>query len=318
MTHRESAYDTIRVFLENMVTEGLLAKETGVDATPRQIVDATFEQIIKIAEKNLPLAHLLDNSDLVFHAEGRGVTQIMPWLSSLTWLTSTVEQNLRRLSAAVIDLLGANGTKLSRQIDLRVTGIAPGSLWFGTKIQPPSADMLPEDDQLVIRILNAIDLLPVLANDIGDDSVLPGAAETMPDPALRDVALHTLLSFSPTGTRGIDTLEFSSRGNGTASLSQHDRVVLRSALRSPLGDRALHGAFTGEVRAADLDKTRFNLRTKEGVLRCIAPELHPEQARAMLGHLALVSGRYETDRDGRPRLMMVEKIETVPETKKLL
>lgn len=318
MNHVSSAQAAVRVFLENMVGEALLAHRVGLDAAPGQIVDASIGQIMRLIDESLPLARLLDASDLLFHAEGPGATHDLPWLSALTWLTGTVEHNLRRLCAAALDLLGADGKPLARKLDLRLTGVAPGSLWIGTRLQPPPADMLPVDDQMVPRLVDAMARLPALIGFIDDEGLLPGIAEAVPDPALRDAALFALLGLAPTGNRGIHTLEISSSTYGSASLSQRERVVLRNVLRQPMSDTPCHGTFVGEVRAADLDKTRFHLRTADSTLRCVIPDLCAEQARVMLGRHVQVTGRYESDRDGRPRLLLVERIETLPEPQSLL
>jgi len=48
------------------------------------------------------------------------------------------------------------------------------------------------------------------------------------------------------------------------------------------------------------------------------PALHTEQARVMLGRRFRAAGRYDTDRDYRPRLPFVECIEHLPETASLI
>lgn len=130
---------------------------------------------------------------------------------------------------------------------------------------------------------------------------------------MRDAALVSLYNFSPTGKRGIHTLAISSKAHGSASLSLRERVVLRESFRRPHIEKLREGSFEGEVREADLDRTRFHLRTADGIIRCIMPVLHTEQARGMLGRPFRAIGKYDTDRDGRPRLLFVERIERLPE-----
>lgn len=310
MSYKESANDAMRVFLENMIGTGLLAKEIGIDATPSKIVDASLDQIMKIALESLPLARVMDESDLVLHAEGPGATHDLPWLSALNWMTSIAESNLRHLSSATFDLLGANGKILSKAIDLRLTGVAPGSLWIGVKMMPPPADLLPEDGNLINSMVQQIGKLPEITRFIDDEGLRPGLEEASPDPALRDVQLATLYRFSPTGRRGIHTLEISSRESGVASLSQRERVVLREAIAHPDKKESTAGSFVGHVREADLDKTRLHLRGVNdiGTLRCVMPNLTAENARSLLGNLVCAEGRYQTDKDGKPRLLFIERI----------
>lgn len=305
--------DSMRVFLENMVASGLTARDMGINVTAEQIVSTTIGQIDKIARESYPLAQVLEASDIVFHAEGPGAEHGLPWLSALNWLTHTAEINLRKLFASVLDLKGADGKTLARGLDLRLAGLAPGSLWIGLKLMPPGADLLPADAELVKGLVGEVSALPDLARFIDDEGLRQGIEEASPDPAQRDVELNALLQLSPTGRRGIHTLEISSRHSGVASLSQRERVVLRQALAKPDSRRSQPGSFIGQVREADLDKTRLHLRgvPEVGTLRCVLPALPTDTARNLLGSQVRVTGKYQTDRNGRARLMFVERIEAV-------
>lgn len=313
MSYKESSDDAMRVFLENMVGAGLLAKELGMDATPSKIVDASFSQIMKIAQESLPLARVMDESDLVLHAEGPGATHDLPWLSALNWITTTADKNLRHLSSAMFDLLGTDGKTLSKAMDLRLSGIAPGSLWVGVKMMPPPADLLPEDSALFDTMTQQIGMLPEITRFIDDEGMRAGLDEFSPDPAIRDMQLSTLYRFSPTGRRGIHTLEISSRDSGAASLSQRERVVLKEAIDHPDTKESKPGSFIGHVREADLDKKRLHLREVKdlGTLRCVLPELTTNTARSLLGKLVRAEGRYQTDRNGKPRLLFVDQIHPI-------
>lgn len=318
MTYSESSHETMRAFLENMVGSGFLAKSLGMEVTPAQVVDTTLPQLVKIAEETLPLARVMDNSDLVLHAEGPGAEHNLPWLTALNWLTSTANKNLRGLMRSTLDLLGVDGRRIAREADLRLSGLAPGSLWIGLKLVMPESPLLPADYGLNEQLSRATARLPMLARFIDEESVSPGIREAEPDPAIRDASLVTLLHFSPTGRRGIHTLGISSRAHGSADLSQRERVVLNETLSRPKVDRLKEGSIEGEVREADLDKTRFHLRTPHGVVRCVLPALHVEQAKMMLGSPFRVVGRYESGKDGQPRLMYVERIEELPRTNRLI
>ncbi len=305
--------DSIRVFLENMVASGFMAKDMGMNVTAQQVVSTTLEQIDKIARESYPLAQVMEASDIVLHAEGPGAEHGLPWLSALNWLTQTAEANFRRLFAAVLDLRGADGKTLARGVDMRLSGLAPGSLWIGLKLMPPGADLLPSDADLVRSLVGEMASLPDLARFIDDEGLRPGIEEASPDPAQRDVELAALLSLSPTGKRGIHTLEISSRDSGVASLSQRERVVLREALAKPDARKAIAGSFVGQVREADLDKNRLHLRGVQdvGTLRCVLPALPTDKARHLLGSVVRVTGKYQSDHAGRPRLMFVDNIEAV-------
>ncbi|RDH86391.1 MAG: hypothetical protein DIZ78_09485 [endosymbiont of Escarpia spicata] len=60
MSNPEHAQEAMRTLLENMVGEGLLAKSAGLDTTPAEIVNASFNQIFKVAREDLSLKRMQD------------------------------------------------------------------------------------------------------------------------------------------------------------------------------------------------------------------------------------------------------------------
>lgn len=312
MSQHDDTIQHTRMFLENMVGLALNAKSAGLDLPTDQVVESTLHKILELAEQHFPLAKVLDSSDLVLHAEGPGAGQNMPWLSALNWVTSTAEGNIRRLAAAYFDMRGANGKAIARNIDPRLTGIAPGSLWVGIKLTEVEHVFGLEPDGPTLA--DELHQLPGLIRFIDDEGMRPGLEEASPDPAMRDISLAALLRFAPTGRKGIHTLELATKTEGLASLGQRERVVLREVIEKPSMTASRAGGFVGEIREADLDKTRIHLRGVEGIgtLRCVVAELTADQARHLLGRRVRAVGSYQVDRSGKPRMLFVERFEDVP------
>lgn len=289
------------------------AKLVGRFGTPEDNPVEPYVAMLRKLYEELPAARVLDSADIVLRAEGPGATHDLPWLGALNWVTVTAEKSIRSLSAMSLDLLGAQGNSLARKLDLRLSGVAQGSLMIGVKLMPPGADLLPADFDLIDSVAKQLGRLPEITRFIDDEGLRPGIEEATPDPALRDVQLSTLLRFSPTGRKGIHTLEISSNSCGVASLSQRERVVLREVTAHPDMRQSKQGEFIGEVREADLDKTRLHLRGVKdiGTLRCVLPTLTDSHVRAIFGKQVRVKGRYQCDRNGRPRLLVVESIEPI-------
>lgn len=317
MTHTDSATEALHLFLENMVSEGQLAQKMGIDASPATVASASYDRIMKIARNDLPLALLLDESDLLFHAEGPGVAAQRPRLSALSWLSATVEKGMRALAAQWLDLVGADGKALARQLDLTLTGVAPGSLWIGTRLEVPDSALALADGGLE-DMRAQVRAVPDLIRFIETDRISPAIREAAPDPAWRDTALGVLMDFAPTGRRGIHTIELSSPAHRPDSLGQPERVVLREALKSPAMDDGKDGSFIGEIRAIDMDRKRFFLRDINGVeaLRCVLPEVVTrEKAKHWIGERVNVTGRYSVDAQQRPRLLVVEHVDVIDRPK---
>lgn len=265
----------------------------------------------ELYEQALPLARLMDRAHLTLHAEGPGAAHSGPRMNALNWLTGTSERVLKSLSASWLDSKNADGKKLVRQLDLRLAGIAPGSLWLGLRFEPMQADLLPADMVLIEALSTRIGLLPQAARFIGDEALEPGIVEAIPDPAERDMLLESLLRLTPTGSVGVHTVGVSSPAHGQISLGGRERMVLRDALRKPLQERLKTGSFVGEVRAVDMDRTRLHLHTAQGVVRCVMPAMDKHQAKQLLGETAKLVGRYASDKEGNPRLLYVERVESV-------
>ncbi len=312
MSWTENADHTLRMLLENMVAEGLLAKQVGLDATPAQIVGASHEMLLDVINCSLPLAKIMDTSDLVLHAEGPSVKDASPKLQAFNWLTSTAERTIRRMSGNLFDLSSRDAKQLSRSLDLRLTGIAHGSLYAGFLIEPPEADLIaPEDEPVLRSVREALRQLPEVSRFIQNEQISQEINEFIEDPALRDTAMDALYRLAPNGRVGIHTIDIATPGKRSAKLSQRERVVLRDALLSPKGGNLKPGAFAGEVREIDLDARRFHLRGVTGIgnLRCVIGNIEKNDAKSLIGEYVRVEGDYESNREGKPRLMMVHSFE---------
>lgn len=315
MTWSKHASDALQAQLENMIAEAVLAERFGIEAPPAAILAGHKSALQDLLYRSIPLAKVMDGSDLVLHAEGPSVQADAPKLSAVNWVAGTAERTIRKLSGSLFDLLERDSKRLSRKLDLRMTGMASGSLYMGFAIgEFPTLCGLWDDEPVIDRIREAVRQLPVVTEAIDDRGAAENLGEIVPDPAERDATMSALHSLAPTGKRGIHTLDMSSPGNRPSSLSQRERILLADALRHPKLLNKHHGRFTGEVREIDLDARRIHLRgtASGGSLRCVLPELTRDQAKLFLGEQVQVSGEYETNKQGRPRLILVDEIRPVP------
>jgi hypothetical protein len=321
MSWTQHAELTLKMLLENMVAEGRLARDFGLDASPEQIVAASSDALQDVIFRSLPLASVMDRSDLVIHAEGPSVREASPSLAAFNWIAGTAERSIRKLSSNIFDLLERDARRLSNALDLRMTGMAPGSLYLGFSIAAPRDDLISSGDEPVyLQIRDAIHQLPILVAAIDQEEVSGLAAEILPDAAERDAALTALHQLSPTGRKGVHTLDLTAPGTKRGRLSQRERVVLADALRRPKLANRHRGSFSGEVREIDLDARRMHLRNVPGIgsLRCVLPDLDSEVAKHLLGEFAAVEGVYEVDPSGRPRLLLVENVRPLARAPQIL
>lgn len=262
-------------------------------------------------------AHLRDASDLVMRAEGPGATHDGPLLRSFSWLSEHVRTQLKRLSEAVLPLSGADAKAISKKLGWVFTGYAPGSIMMGFALRNPKAvpGFEVADAEAFQLVRSAAQSIAAVPQYVGDAQLDIGLTEKLTDPALRDAAIVAAWHLSPTPQSGIYTVEVASSAGDHGVLSQRERMVLKESIASPLFRMTQNGAFEGSLRAADLDTCRIVLRDVNGIgaIRCaISPQLTRE-AQAFFGSRVRVSGTYETDPQGRPRMMRIDRITKVTE-----
>lgn len=274
-----------------------------------------YKLLDRLYAEDYQLSILLEASDLVLHAEGPAAKDAMPTLHAVNWLISSAERQLRTLAKAIFDLSTPNARKIAQGIDLRMTGFAPGSIYAGLKLEPEGDSLFgdPALEPVFVAVRDSIRQLPIIPSFVGDEAIEDGICEAIPDPAQRDAGLFAAFNLSPTGRFGIHTLEIFTPGERPAELSQRERVVIREALKRPRLAKKQSGSFIGELREIDLDRSRFHIRVDQiGILRCVFPNVTADDARPLLGKRVRVSGDYEEDAQGRPRLMLVSDVEVVP------
>lgn len=282
-----------------------------------------FSLLRKLYEEEYPLAKLIGSSDLIVHAEGPAAQEELPQLSIVSWLFSGVDKQIRALAKSVLHLSLDDERGALKSLDIRLTGMAPGSIYAGFCINRMRSTPLlgtDEEEAAIVSVRDVVTSLSMIPEYVLESSVSEALATLIPDPAIRDTTLMAAYNLAPTGRNGIHTIELTSpaRGNKPAPLSIRDRIVLRDTVvkRPMLGMKRKTGSFIGQLRGIDLDKTRVDLRNVEGIgtLRCVLP-LTLEKAKSILGRTVRVTGEYEAGANGKPRLMRVESIDVVENCK---
>jgi hypothetical protein len=319
--------------LHDQIALALQAQRDGADmagfiAQQRKLLDELYED-------SMPLAGLMDKSDILFHAEGPGARHHAAFSNAVAWLCEEVERRLRQLAMASTGLVGAQADAAEHDLRVLLNGMAPGSLWAGFSVDSAQRmalqagvaepkhrrfenSQLPEMSEALETALEsvraAVRILPLVPKFIGDERVDEEINDAITDPLVRDATLIAAYHLAPTGRRGIHTLEISAPRSGEAqsSLTNRERTVLReTTVNQPMLRATRTGTFVGQLREVDLDARRFQLRgvPNVGTLRCVLDAMNVDIARKHIGQGAKVTGSYEADKEGRPRLMRVDTIE---------
>lgn len=289
------------------------APQTNVDATAAML---PYQKLLeRLYLEELPYAKLLDDSDLVVHAEGSATETEEPRVSALAHLLEQLREESRKIAKVVA---GVGRDEKANNIDLLLSGLAHGSLVIGLRVAPPADDprqtsLIREDEPVFQAIRTAIQSLSVIPHFITSNGMSDDFAKVITDPAVRDASLVAVQRLSPTGRIGIDRISISAPGRNEGQLTPVDRKNLRGILSHPKLKRSGVGTFEGVVRELDLDARRFEIRHVEGIgaIRCVFTELRAENARKWLDREVRVHGVYEADSDGRPRFLSVDTIEVL-------
>lgn len=290
---------------------------------PPPDLQSYHHKIAKLYSEELDLCYLLDKSDIIFHANGTAITDHSFGLSAVNSLFKNIDQQIKRHALSVLQLSLADTKKALQMLDIRLTGIAAGSLYAGFLIQPPKpSELLGTDEQnLIMQDIKSATLsiaqVPQFVNQQG--KISEGLSEQVQNPAIRDSAIVAAFHLSPTGKNGITSIDIitPSQMALNARLDVTHRHSLKEAVnKNPIIEsKAKNGTFTGQLSRIDLNKNRFDLRevNAQGVksLRCILPTLTPEKGREILGKQVIVTGRYEQNHNGKPSLMMVYDIKVL-------
>lgn len=271
-----------------------------------ELCSAEMELAQLIALRDLTYDALLHHSGMVVRAEGREVSE---WSASLSVVDRLFSISNRRLRGVATEI----DHSWRRDLSFALAGVAPGSFCFG--IRAPFAESDPSlmlGDQETTgweRTAEEAMRTTVSACVAWVENGAGAVREVVEDPAVRDAVLLLLHDLAPPsrGRRRISRIAVERENHRPSrDLGPEDRQALKHALG--IMETRRRGAFIGEVREADLDARRFELRRvrEVGSIRCIAKK--GVDLKELLGRKVQVSGEYETDKSGRPRLMQVEDI----------
>lgn len=278
-----------------------------------------YKMLEELFERDLRIAQLRDDSDLLLRAEGDAFDG-QPRLQLVSSIFSNVTHQVTDLTKAILGV-HADGKVTPNTVDLGLSGIAKGSLYFGLKAQVSerSAPLLKEVDTLYDSTKRALKIIDDVAHTVerNDESVsLEEVSEIVVDPLVRDAALVAVQRISPSGRKGVDQVSVSGGGKAPAALTASHRRAIRATLEKPVikGEEI---EFVGQVREIDLDARRFELRGIADFqvrdLRCAYRSVEGVNPRKLLGATVRTRGLVERAADSIPRLMSVRSIEIVRE-----
>ncbi|SDJ36245.1 hypothetical protein SAMN04487926_14520 [Paraburkholderia steynii] len=268
-------------------------------------------------EEDFPLVRVIDESDLVTRFDGPEMGHDNPPAGTVAHVLGSLQDHVVKLALSIAGLSGVDAWrgKTPDELDPRLAGITKGSIIVGIKFGEPATRKgqlnLPISmEEIVKSVRSAVRKLPIVPGYIDADRISEGLNERLTDPAERDAILVAASRIAPTGHHGINEVNFLSQKKRSERLTPHSRQIIKQAIAQPAARVSRNGTFTGTVRSADLDARRFDIRnvSSVGSLRCVYDEKFDELVRDSLDHAVRVTGFYECDGQGKPRLLVANEI----------
>ena len=310
-----------RIIQGQILATQLLIQEYGGDSA--KATEHDFERLFELYRQELPLAELLDTSDLLAHYEGKAVTTGTPAMTFFSSKMKDMGTSLKRVVESIIDL--EDSEELVKWSDLypQLSGIVKGSLMVGVNVPTLQHEheqrVLPDIPEPIMQIYQSVHDtvcgLSKVAYYIGDEEVNDGLLEEFPDPAIRDTVLVAAHSLAPRKSKNVTSLTLISSSQHNMQpkpLTNSCRHTLEHSIEKPI-KKSKEGTFEGIVRAIDLDAARFEIRKVQGIgsIRCIYDKTKTDNARDLIDAKLRVTGNYEESKDGKPRLMTVDDIKVI-------
>ena len=253
------ARQRVRILQDQLLDTARWAHEAGADPDVTEMLIRPYRELLdQLYERDVPLAKLADESDLLLHVHGPAAAGPTPRVSVLTRLLGQTRDEVTRLAK---QLGGFTTVRVPPALDMAFVGIAAGSLYIGFS----AADAGEEAELTRAAVDTTTSAL------VADDHPLDEIAAKFEDPAARDIAVTAVRHLSPSGQLGImEVTILGRRIPKSVSLTTTTRRHARRLMAQPPTRAPSRASFVGTVREVDLDAARFEIRNVEG---------HPEDIR---------------------------------------
>ena len=290
-----------------LVQDGLLATSSlrASNKTHEDLIEMMEQPYRDMLEElyaiELPLAKLVDESDLLVRLNGPAASAPSPKVSVLAKALTGTRDQVTKLAK---QLGGIFAQRVPASLDMNFVGLARGSLFIGF-----AASDIGDDAPLTQRAVKLIGQASAL---VARDATLNEIASVFEDPAERDIAVDAIRQLSPSGRAGLNEVTLSGRSmKGHVELTTQTRRHARMLMSQPVAQLQGQVDFAGTIREVDLDEHRFDLRNIDGYqydIRC-AHEIDEADVKALMGKRIRVRGKAELGKQGEVRLLWVDEVE---------
>lgn len=302
--YQRATREKIRLVQQGLLKVGQLRFKYPERAESVSRREKPYERMLEeLYVRDLPLANIADNSDLLIHVKGPGASAPSPKVSILTKMLAGTRDQITKLAKQLAHI---ESSRVPPGLDMNFVGLARGSLVIGFAVADGT------DARLTRRAVGLLGEASVL---ISQNQSLEAVAQVFDEPAERDIAVAAIRHLSPSNRSQIDEIELlgksvkepvrlttDTRRHATGLMTQPAKVATK-----------VRREFVGTIRELDLDEKRFMLRNIDGYnneIRC-AHELDEAEAENFLNRRMRVNGIAELSKSGQVSLLWVDEFEDV-------
>lgn len=280
------------------------------------ILMSHLQDLRDIFLKDYSNAVLLDKSDIILSARGRGIDFGTAPMFVFSYM---LDSSRRQINNIVKTLNGSENKVIPQEFEPEVIGFAPGSIHLG--LAAPTFEnterIFGKSDPIIEDVKTALDSLAYASSVVVSESSIDDLAEHVPDPAARDATLQAISKIAPSSRNIIEEIGIiglTQESPSSSVLTKKERQLARDISNKPREKVTYQSGFIGSIREIDLDQRRFEIRKVESFgdnlsIRCVYDKMFNDIVKRLLGRRVKVSGVVENDKDGMPRIIYVNSIE---------
>ena len=193
---QEAAREQIRLVQRGLLKVGQLRLKYGDREASIRRREQPYEAMLEaLYVRDLPLAKLGDDSDLLVHLKGPGASAPTPKVSILTRMLTGTRDQVTKLAKQLAHI---DSSRVPPGLDMNLVGLARGSLFIGFAVSDGA------DAQLTRRAVRLLGEASVL---VAQDKSLEEIVSVFEEPAERDIAMAAIRHLSPSNRSQIDEVE---------------------------------------------------------------------------------------------------------------
>lgn len=261
MSWLETTHNRVRLLNKQIAFIYEISIKSGMSANDAEKACIPYYNLLdEIYLNEMPLARILEYSDLVLHVEGKSTSKTNPKASIVASIIKDAKEQIGGVAKAFANILNTRG--LPEELELDFTGLAPGSIYVGFSVTKPEdydTDQISLDQSLYEATRNAVKGIGTAARIIAAKKDWSELETAFPNEYERNALMKAVYNLSPSTRKGIESVSISGAMIGEGVLTTDVRKTIKDY--TEIKDEPNDFSVEGRLREIDLDKREFEIRS---------------------------------------------------------